>query len=140
MLLELKPGQIEVTHVAFDLHDLANFTKVITAFLKRIKILFAIRTGISPFGTTSHQMLEQVPDRNGCLLFNRGSFDQIFFSLTRMVHPIIIQLLQDLLAREWLHFELELFVSALWVRTPSLLISFLDIQFDGNDALLADYG
>ena len=82
MLLELKPRQIEVAHVAFDLHEWANFANVITAFLKRIKILFAIWTGISPFGTTSHQMLKQVSDRNGRLLFNRSSFDQIFFSLT----------------------------------------------------------
>ena len=82
MLLELKPGQIEIAHIAFDLDTRAIHTNVIAAFLKGIKVLFAIWTGISSFGTTSHQMLKQVSERNKFLFFKRSSFDQIFFSLT----------------------------------------------------------
>ena len=81
MLLKLLPRQIEVTHIAFDLDERAVFPDVVAAFLQGIKIFFAIWTGVSSFGTTSHQMLEQVPERDLELFLNRGSFDQVFLPL-----------------------------------------------------------
>ena len=138
MLHKLHPGQIEIAHVAFDLDEGAIFADVVAALLERIKVRFTVWTRVGSLGTASHQMLEQVSDRNLLLFLDFGTINQILFSLTGMVNHIFIQLFEDLLAGEWLHFELKLFVSALRMGTPSFLIGFLDIEFDADDALLAD--